>query len=122
MKRIGVRVGGPKEAVWSLFRTKNYDEEIKETIRYHGELINYPKEGFYDLRRHLRANGATASCPKLLRGVVSKLTKFIFQDSSVTTFIDKNVFAKTQLETLVTRLWQCRRRTDIGTRTKRLSS
>lgn len=74
-----------------MFRTKNYDPDID----YHNnvimkKIIDNPLEYYYNMRDNLIKNGPTASCLEF-KGVVSLLTKKIFQDKNFDNIINNDI-------------------------------
>lgn len=78
-ERVDIRVGTPKQNMILLFQTKHYKPSIEQHKAFIRELCDRPVETYSVMHSRLIENGETACFEHEFSGVVSYLTRYLFQ-------------------------------------------
>ncbi len=78
-ERVDIRVGTPKQNMIHLFQTKHYKPSIEQHKAFIRELCDHPVKTYSVMRSRLIENGETTCFEHEFSGVVSYLTRYLFQ-------------------------------------------
>ena len=98
-QRIKLRVKTPYEQIIHLFKTKDYTQDIKEHNDILKKIASNPVESYYNMYNRLKKYGPTAEF-KEFKGVISFLTRAIFQTEENVKTIEKDDTLKNIVELL----------------------
>jgi hypothetical protein len=84
--RIALRAKSPQQKIMEYFQTKDFAPDIEEHRKFVREvMLNNPFATYMEFRKRLELGGADADFPEF-KGVISYLTKFLFQTPELKEF------------------------------------